>query len=271
MHWASRVDLIKNELQKFNSLHHYKSTCAFGTLHRMLNVHWLDTDPNSPFPPLEQALTDPNGLLAVGGDLSSTRLLNAYKQGVFPWYNPGEPILWWSPDPRCVLYPPQLKISRSLHKTLNKQLFEIRFDSAFIDVMLACAQPREKQAGTWITRDMLKGYVNMHEQGFGHSIECWQNNRLVGGLYGLAIGRVFFGESMFSLVTDASKVALVTLCQWLQTNGYELIDSQVHTPHLESMGAQLIPRADYAAQIKNLTQGGLQPGKWTTPAAKVSV
>ena len=237
----------------------------------MLHVHWLDADSNSPFPPLEQALTDPNGLLAVGGDLSSARLLNAYRHGVFPWYNPGEPILWWSPDPRCVLYPAQIKISRSLRKTLNKQPFEIRFDTAFSEVMQACAQPRDKQAGTWITREMLKGYVDMHELGFGHSIECWQNNQLVGGLYGLAIGRVFFGESMFSRVTDASKVALVTLCQWLLSQGFEMIDSQVHTPHLESMGAQLIPRTEYAALINALTQGGPQPGKWVTPADTVSV
>lgn len=231
----------------------------------MLHIHWLDPDPESPFPPLEQALTDPNGLLAVGGDLTPARLIKAYKHGIFPWYNPGEPILWWSPDPRCVLYPQQLKISRSLRKTLNKHAFEIRFDTAFSDVMQACAQPREKQAGTWITKEMLKAYVNMHELGFGHSVECWQNNQLVGGLYGLAIGRVFFGESMFSQVPDASKVALVYLSQWLIRNDYALIDSQVHTPHLESMGAQLIPRTEYAKLIKTLTLNGPQPGKWPTP------
>lgn len=237
----------------------------------MLQIHWLEADPDSPFPPLEQALTDPNGLLAVGGDLTPTRLIKAYRHGVFPWYNPGEPILWWSPDPRCVLYPQQLKISRSLRKTLNKQPFEIRFDTAFADVMRACGQPRAKQAGTWITSQMFKAYVHMHELGFGHSVECWQNNQLVGGLYGLAIGKVFFGESMFSQVTDASKVALVYLCRWLIQNGYELIDSQVHTPHLESMGAQLIPRSKYAELLKTLTSGGQEPGKWPTPDDKVSV
>lgn len=231
----------------------------------MLRIHWLEPDPESPFPPLDEALTDPNGLLAVGGDLSPVRLINAYKQGVFPWYNPGEPILWWSPDPRCVLYPQQIRISRSLRKTLNKHPFEIRFDTAFADVMQACGQPREKQAGTWITREMLQAYVHMHTLGIGHSVECWQNNQLVGGLYGLAIGRVFFGESMFSRVSDASKVALVYLCRWLILNGYELIDSQVHTPHLESMGAQLIPRTEYAALIKTLTLDGQEPGKWPTP------
>lgn len=237
----------------------------------MLQIHWLDADSDSPFPPLEQALTEPNGLLAVGGDLSPTRLINAYKHGIFPWYNPGEPILWWSPDPRCVLYPQQLKISRSLRKTLNKHPFEIRFDSAFADVMAACGEPRSTQKGTWITQEMCKAYVNMHELGYGHSVECWQNNQLVGGLYGLAIGRVFFGESMFSRVDDASKVALVFLCRWLTGNGYELIDSQVHTPHLESMGAQLIPRSEYVAHIKTLTLDGRRPGKWPTPADMDSV
>lgn len=237
----------------------------------MLHIHWLKADSDSPFPPLEQALTDPNGLLAVGGDLSSTRLLAAYRHGVFPWYNPGEPILWWSPDPRCVLFPAQLKISRSLRKTINKQIFDIRFDSAFAEVMQACAEPRDKQAGTWITREMFQAYVNMHHLGFGHSIECWQNNQLVGGLYGLAIGRIFFGESMFSRVSDASKVALVYLCQWLQTAGYELIDSQVHSPHLQSLGAQLMPRQEYASRLQDLTRGGWQPGKWPTPVRVDSV
>lgn len=232
-----------------------------------MKIHWLDNDPNAAFPALDSALSDPNGLLAAGGDLSPARLLNAYQHGIFPWYNPGEPILWWSPDPRCILYPEQLKISRSLRKTWNQQSFEIRVDSAFAEVMAACAEPRKTQRGTWITKDMFKAYVHMHELGYGHSIECWQNHDLVGGLYGLAIGRVFFGESMFSRVTDASKIALVYLCQWLQQQGYELIDSQVHTAHLESLGAELIPRNDYAALIKTLSYDGPAPGKWPTPSA----
>lgn len=198
----------------------------------------------------------------MGGDLSPNRLINAYRHGIFPWYNPGEPILWWSPDPRCVLYPHKLKVSRSLRKTLNKNPFDILVDTAFAEVMEACAEPRRTQRGTWITREMYMAYVHMHELGYGHSIECWQHNKLVGGLYGLAIGRVFFGESMFSRVDNASKVALVYLCHALQQWGYELIDSQVHTAHLESMGAELIPRSEYAKLVEVLTSKERVPGKW---------
>ena len=195
----------------------------------MIQLHWLEPDPDSPFPPLSKALKDPDGLLAAGGDLSPRRLLNAYQHGIFPWYSEGEPILWWSPDPRCVLFPDKLKVSRSLRKTLNKKLFEVRMDTAFAEVMSACAEPRPDQSGTWITFDMFQAYVQMHELGYAHSVECWQDGELVGGLYGMAIGKVFFGESMFSRVSDASKVALYHLCQHLKTHGFELIDSQVHT------------------------------------------
>jgi leucyl/phenylalanyl-tRNA--protein transferase len=233
----------------------------------MLKIHWLDAHPESPFPPLSDALTEPNGLLAAGGDLSPARLLNAYRHGIFPWYNPGEPILWWSPDPRFVLFPHKLKISRSLRKTLNRKLFEVRFDTAFADVMHECAAPRGRQRGTWITRDMFLAYMHMHELGYAHSVECWQDNRLVGGLYGMALGRIFFGESMFSRVDDASKVALVHLRDFLLQHDFELIDSQVYTPHLESLGAERVPRDAYIDLLNNLSHDGLPPQKWTHLAA----
>jgi len=228
----------------------------------MIQLHWLEADPQAPFPPLEQALTEPDGLLAAGGDLTPTRLLNAYTHGVFPWYSEGEPILWWSPDPRCVLFPDKLKISRSLRKTLKKNPFEIRLDTAFAEVMHACAQPRAAQSGTWITYEMFQAYVQMHELGYAHSVECWQQGELVGGLYGMAIGRVFFGESMFSRVTDASKVALVHLCDYLRAHGFRLIDSQVYTAHLASLGAEMIPRQRFAELIKQYTAENVHPGKW---------
>lgn len=210
----------------------------------------MPDDPASPFPPLKQALNEPDGLLAAGGDLSAERLLNAYQHGIFPWFNENEPILWWSPDPRCVLYPDKLNISRSLRKTLKKNIFEIRMNTAFAEVLKACAAPRAQQAGTWITDDMFNAYVNMHKLGYAHSVECWQDNKLVGGLYGMTIGQVFFGESMFSKQSDASKVALVHLCEHLTRHDFKLIDSQVHTPHMESMGAEMIDRKEFAQLIK---------------------
>ena len=220
----------------------------------MISLHWLKKNPDAAFPPLDQALTEPDGLLAAGGDLSVERLLNAYRHGIFPWYNEGEPVLWWSPNPRCVLIPEKIKISRSLRKTLRKQLFEIRIDSAFADVMKACAQSRKNQSGTWITNDMFLAYNQMHKLGYAHSIECWQDNKLVGGLYGIAIGQVFFGESMFSKKTDASKVALVHLCEHLKQNNFKLIDSQVHTDHMESMGAEMISREVFESLVKKYTK-----------------
>lgn len=228
----------------------------------MIQLHWLQADPNAPFPPLDAALKDPDGLLAAGGDLTPERLLNAYTHGVFPWYSEGEPILWWSPDPRCVLFPEKLKISRSLRKTLKKNPFEVRLDSAFAEVMHACAQPRATQSGTWITYEMFQAYVHMHQLGYAHSVECWQHGELVGGLYGMAIGRVFFGESMFSRVTDASKVALVYLCEYLLAHGFRMIDSQVYTSHLASLGAEMIPRTRFVELIEQYTAEHDHPGKW---------
>ena len=207
----------------------------------MSSIVWLE-DNNYEFPPVEQAFTEPDGLLAAGGSLSPQILLKAYRHGIFPWYSQGQPVLWWSPDPRCVLFPEKLKISRSLRKTLNKDLFVIKQDTAFRDVMLNCAKPRKDEAGTWITRDMLQAYSHMHELGYAHSIECWQDNVLVGGLYGMSLGETFFGESMFSKVPDASKVALEYLCNNVKP---KLIDVQVYSKHMERLGAEMIPRTDF--------------------------
>lgn len=201
------------------------------------------------FPDPAEALSDPNGLLAVGGDLSPARLLEGYRHGIFPWFSPGDPILWWSPDPRTVLFPDRLKIHRSLRKTLRHPPFEMRVDSDFAGVLEGCAAPRPGQDGTWITEEMREAYLRLHAMGHAHSIECWQDGRLVGGLYGVSLGRVFFGESMFSRVSDASKVALVALCQGILGFVPALIDCQFSTSHLESLGATPIPRADFLALL----------------------
>lgn len=206
------------------------------------------------FPALDQALEEPNGLIAVGGCLSPQRIVNAYRCGIFPWFNAEDPILWWSPDPRLILFPDRLIISRSLNKTLRKQLFEIRYDCAFDEVMRACAAPRPDQMGTWITNDMHHAYQQLHQQGIAHSFEAWQDGELVGGLYGIAIGQVFFGESMFHRKTDASKVAFVHLVQRLKTWGYQLIDCQVSSDHLFSLGAEEITRHEFAGLLDRLCQ-----------------
>lgn len=195
-------------------------------------------------------MIEPDGLLAVGGDLHPQRIINAYSHGIFPWYSEGEPILWWSPDPRCVFFPDQVHISRSLRRAMNKNAMEIRFDTAFEAVIDACAAPRADQNGTWITDDMRAAYVYLHQLGYAHCIECWQEGRLVGGLYGLAIGKVFFGESMFSRVTNASKIALVCLCEKLASLDFKLMDAQVKSEHLMTMGAQCIPREKFVAILQ---------------------
>ncbi len=202
--------------------------------------------PNQKFPPLDQALDEPNGLIAIGGCLSPQRIVDAYRQGIFPWFNPGEPVLWWSPDPRLVLFPEHLRISRSLAKVLRNQPFEIRYDSAFKEVITACAAPRRTQSGTWITKDMIDAYRALHELNIAHSFEAWQDGRLVGGLYGIGIGRVFFGESMFHRATNASKVVFVHLIRQLTAWGYQLIDCQVSSDHLMTFGAEEIPRVEFA-------------------------
>jgi leucyl/phenylalanyl-tRNA---protein transferase len=219
------------------------------------------------FPPVESAT--PEGLLAVGGDLSSERLLAAYRHGIFPWYNPGQPILWWSPDPRAVLYPEKLKISRSLRKTLKAGHLRVTFDSCFREVMLSCAAPREQYpgGGTWINDDMVEAYTQLHAMGYAHSIETWRKNQLVGGLYGVALGGVFFGESMFARETDASKVALVALVSKLREWGFVLIDCQIPSAHLTSLGAEEIPRNAFLAELECALNLSGRPGRWQSEIA----
>lgn len=193
------------------------------------------------FPPVEEALSD--GLLAIGGDLSTERLLLGYRNGIFPWFNEEDPILWWSPNPRCVLFPNHLKVSKSMKQVLRNGTFEFRTNTAFREVITNCANmKREGQPGTWISEEIIDAYTQLHLKGHGHSAECWQENELVGGLYGVLLGKVFFGESMFSKVSNASKFAFINWVERLQQQGIELIDCQMHTPHLESLGAEMISR-----------------------------
>jgi leucyl/phenylalanyl-tRNA--protein transferase len=230
----------------------------------MSGLYWISkNDGEDAFPSVETALREPDGLLAVGGKLSSTRLLAAYRQGIFPWYSVGQPVLWWSPDPRCVLYPEQLKVSRSLRKTLRKGLFTITLDHDFEAVVESCAAPREDDAGTWITPAIKRSYSTLHQMGIAHSVEVWQDGQLVGGLYGVALGRVFFGESMFSRVSDASKAGFVTLVQQLHRWGYPLIDCQVHSDHLESLGAVNIPRGEFIAMLDQHCNVEVSGNAWT--------
>jgi leucyl/phenylalanyl-tRNA--protein transferase len=203
-------------------------------------------DPPEAFPSVSRALEDPDGLLAVGGDLSPRRLLAAYRQGIFPWYSDGQPILWWSPDPRAVLYPSDIRVSRSLRKVIRQRRFQVRTDTAFEQVVQACAAPRPRQQGTWITADMAAAYATLHRYGAAHSVETWRSGALVGGLYGVVLGAVFFGESMFSLEPDASKVALVALASM----GFRLIDCQVPSEHLTRLGAVNIPRTRFVEHLR---------------------
>lgn len=211
-------------------------------------------DRNQPFPDVRQALEEPNGLLAVGGCLSPQRLRNAYRRGIFPWFGRNEPILWWSPDPRLVLVPERVKVSRSLGKRLKRGEFRFSFDACFADVLEGCAAPRPMAAGTWITEEMKRAYRELHRQGFAHSFEAWLGDELVGGLYGVALGRVFFGESMFHRTTDASKAAFAYACGQLGRWGYELIDCQVHTGHLVSLGAEEVSRSAFVRQLDALCE-----------------
>ena len=221
---------------------------------------WLER--GDPFPPVEDALKEPNGLLCAGADLSVARLLAAYRSGIFPWYSGGEPILWWSPDPRMVLFCDELKVSRSLAKNVRNKGFETRIDSGFAKVIKACAGPRKSETGTWISAEMQAAYVALHRAGHAHSFETWLDGRLVGGLYGVAIGRAFFGESMFSQVTDASKVALVALVEELRARGFPMIDCQQRTPLLASLGAREIPRHQFLRRVAALVNYAQPPGKW---------
>ncbi|MDP8568285.1 leucyl/phenylalanyl-tRNA--protein transferase [Methylophilus aquaticus] len=207
------------------------------------------------FPPLQNALTEPNGLLAIGGDLTASRLLSAYRHGIFPWFSPGEPVLWWSPDPRMVLFPQHIVIGRSLRKTIQQQRFELRINTAFEQVIHACAHTlRQGQPGTWIVPEMIAAYTQLHTMGYAHSVEAWQDNTLVGGCYGVKIGRMFYGESMFHHVSNASKVAFAHMVEWLQAQQVGMIDCQMHTPLLASFGAYEIPREHFIERLTCLTQ-----------------
>ena len=212
------------------------------------------------FPPVDHA--EKSGLLAVGGDLSPERLLTAYREGIFPWYADGEPILWWSPDPRFVLFPAELHVSRSMRQFLKKGTVRITFDRAFRKVISACRKPRFGQNGTWITREMLEAYCALHDLGYAHSVEVWQETRLAGGLYGISLGRAFFGESMFSAIPNASKAALITLVEDLGRRGFSLIDCQIETAHLAGLGARPIPRSEFCVLLRQSLRHKTLRGNW---------
>lgn len=228
----------------------------------MTAPYWLNPLDREDFPDVSLALREPDGLLAVGGDLSIERLLAAYRRGIFPWYSDEQPILWWSPDPRSILRPEKLHISKSLRKTLRKSNFIVTLDQAFAEVIHHCSAPRKDSVGTWITNEMMYAYNRLHQAGHAHSVECWQESKLVGGLYGIAIGQVFFGESMFSLVADASKVAFVHLVKQLQNWGYKLIDCQIQSSHLDSLGAENIPRNVFVHSLEHYCQQTGKKSPW---------
>lgn len=214
-------------------------------------IKWLSReDPPDAFPEVDAALAVPNGLLAAGGDLSPERLLFAYEHGIFPWFDRGQPILWWSPDPRCVLPPEAFHVARRLRRSLRNGAFEITWNRGFERVMAACAEPRRRQSGTWITPEMIEAFSGLHRDGWAHSLEVWLDRRLVGGIYGLAIDRAFFGESMFSRAPDASKTAMLALCRTLACHRFELFDCQLVSPHLLSLGAVPMPRAEFGSLLR---------------------
>ena len=227
-----------------------------------IRLHWLDPrNPRQPFPAPQLAMRDPNGLLAIGGDLSVARLVNAYAQGIFPWYNPDEPILWWCPEPRAVLIPARFHVSRSLARRLRKPDFAVTLDRAFRGVLEACSAPRSRGRGTWLGPEMKHAYLALHERGHAHSIEVWQQGRLVGGLYGVALGRAFYGESMFSAIDDGSKIALHYLCRQLAAWEFPLLDCQIASPHLATLGAVELPREQFLAVLREaVAQPG--PAQW---------
>lgn len=227
-------------------------------------IPWLDPE-QLWFPDPSRALEDPPGLLAAGGDLSPERLLKAYSMGIFPWYEDQQPILWWSPDPRAVLFPGEFRLRRSLRKILRNKPFTVSFDKNFAGVIHACAQPRSYSEETWITREMASAYQALHEAGHAHSVEVWQGESLVGGLYGIALGKVFFGESMFSTQQDASKIALCALACRLEQSGFQLLDCQMRSAHLEFMGSRAIPRKDFLRLLERHVDASPRGGKWQEP------
>ena len=219
-------------------------------------------EPDEPFPPVEFALRDPNGLLAAGADLSPGRLIDAYARGIFPWFGDDDPLLWWSPDPRMVLHVAELRVARSLRRVVRSGRFTVTLDAAFPAVMAGCAEPRPDQDGTWITAEMTDAYVRLAALGFAHSVEAWADGALAGGLYGVAVGRMFFGESMFTRVTDASKVAFVHLVRQLERWDIPLVDCQMSTRHLASLGAREIPRAEFVREVGRLVRQPPVPAPW---------
>ena len=224
-------------------------------------IPWLRSDHS--FPSIDTALDEPNGLLAAGGDLNPERLLAAYRLGIFPWSSPGQPLLWWCPDPRMVLYIDEFRLRRSLARVVRRNRFEIRVDTAFTEVMVGCATaPGRGPESTWITSDMVAAYTELYRQGYAHSIEAWTEGRIVGGLYGVTIGRMFFGESMFTLLPDASKIAFVHLIGILRARGFPLVDCQQQTAHLATFGARPIPRTAFAKEITSLVRAPAPKGPW---------
>lgn len=229
-----------------------------------LPITLLSPDPNAPFPPVQRALREPDGLLAAGGDLSPGRLLNAYRHGIFPWYGDDQPILWWSPDPRMVFDTASFRLSSRFRRQLRKSAWVLRADTAFARVITACAcAPRPGQDGTWISADMIAAYVELHRLGYAHSIEVFDGEALIGGIYGVAVGHMFYGESMFSARSGASKLALAGLARLLHGWNWPLIDAQMENPHLLSLGAQELPRAAFVAQVEVLTGMAGRLGAWT--------
>ncbi len=233
-------------------------------------IPWLDEAHRPAFPPTSRATRRPNGLLAAGGALTPDWLLAAYRRGIFPWFSDGEPILWWSPDPRMVVFPDQVRITRSLRKALRNSTYEVRLDHDFAAVIKACAEPREPGGGTWITPAIQAAYLRMHELGYAHCVETWIDGELAGGLYGIAIGRAFYGESMFSRRTDASKIAFAHLTRFLLQHDFRVLDCQMTTQHLSSLGGREIPREAFACMLAELTREDRPPARWPQDRAQAA-
>jgi leucyl/phenylalanyl-tRNA--protein transferase len=234
-------------------------------------ITWLsENDPPDAFPPPQQALEEPNGLLAAGGDLSPERLLCAYRGGIFPWFESGQPILWWSPDPRCILYPDRYHVSRSLGRSARNAGFELTFNRSFTEVIDACSGRRNGQSGTWITDDMKAAYGRLHDMGWVHSVEAWQDERLVGGIYGLASGKFFFGESMFSTTADASKISMLALCHILASERFAFVDCQLPSRHLASLGAKVISRDAFLGRLAGIEGTGERAAFWPDRRVKAA-